>query len=411
MQKIIIDQPYVPVPVHRGKFWPEVFGFVLPWFLRRSYGVTRFKYEHAERLEASLRAGHGILLAPNHCRDEDSFVMGMLSNVVRQRFYFMGSWHVFKQNPATAFLLNRAGVYSVNREGPDRASVKTSVEILEAAERPLVIFPEGYLARTNDRLNALMEGTALIARTAAKRRAQRSPAGLVVVHPIALRYHFEGDFEATVGAMLEDIEKRLTWRPNSSLPALDRVIKVASALLTLKEIEHLGGARPGPLPERIPHLINAILTPLENEWAESAHDGVVQARVRRLRIAILPGLVSGNLADSERQRRWRQLADIYLAQQIDNYPPDYLAGQPSKERILETIERLEEDLTDKIRPHGPFTATLTIGEAITVNPRREHHGTQDPLLQEIERQLRSMLGLSPAAQLPAATPAAISATA
>jgi hypothetical protein len=37
-----------------------------------------------------------------------------------------------------------------------------------------------------------------------------------------------------------------------------------------------------------------------------------------------------------------------------------------------------------------------VGEAIVVNPDRAPHGDNDPLLQAVEGQLRSMLGLAPA---------------
>ena len=45
------------------------------------------------------------------------------------------------------------------------------------------------------------------------------------------------------------------------------------------------------------------------------------SRVRALRAAILPDLVEGGLTDAERDRRWRQLALLYLAQQLSLYPP------------------------------------------------------------------------------------------
>ena len=52
--------------------------------------------------------------------------------------------------------------------------------------------------------------------------------------------------------------------------------------------------------------------------------------------------------------RWlRQLADLYLAQQLHCYSGDYLADAPTPERLLETVERYEEDLTDTARPHPP----------------------------------------------------------
>jgi hypothetical protein len=182
---------------------------------------------------------------------------------------------------------------------------------------------------------------------------------------------------------------------------LDRIYKVGLALITLKELEHIGHPQTGEIHERLNKLIDAILNPLEDEWNAGRHDGNVTARVKRLRSAILPDVVKGEIDESERQRRWKHLADCYLAQQLWHYPPDYVKSNPAPDRILETIERFEEDLTDKIRIHSPISATVTVGEAIEVATSREARGTTDPLLQQIEQQLLQMLQLSPSTETPA----------
>ncbi len=68
-------------------------------------------------------------------------------------------------------------------------------------------------------------------------------------------------------------------------------------------------------------------------------------------------------------------------------------------RILETVERFEEDLTGKVSVHGPVEATVTVGDAIEVTAGREARGEADPLMAAIEGQLQSMLGIpAPASQ-------------
>ena len=171
-----------------------------------------------------------------------------------------------------------------------------------------MIFPEGVISRTNDRLNALMEGTALIARSAAKKRAAATPPGQVVVHPVALRYTFGGSIDKALGRRSTIIESRLSWRPQRSLPLIDRITKVGLALLGLKEVEYLGTTQQGDIFERADRLINHLLVPLEEEWLQSRSDGSVVMRVKKLRTAILPELVSGELTEVERERRCRSSA-------------------------------------------------------------------------------------------------------
>jgi 1-acyl-sn-glycerol-3-phosphate acyltransferase len=358
--------------------------------------LVSYDYVHLERLRMSLSAGHGIVLMPNHSRDEDGLVMGQLSCEMRAWFYYMSSWHVFKGNRLKAFLLPRVGVFSVYREGADRAAVKTSVGILTSARRPVVIFPEGYLGRTSDRLNPLMDGAALIARTAAKVRAKQDPPGRVVIHPVALRYRLAGPLEPGVQGVLAELEERLALAAGVQLPLLARVERIKEAMLAKLETEHLGQPQQGPAANRRMRLLQSLLSPLEDEWESCRYEQEsVQSRVRRLRVSILPGLVAGDISEDERKRRWSQLAKIYVAQQLDNYPTDYLAGEPSPERVLETIERLEEDLTDRVRPHVPLAVTITVGEAIEVNPTGSGRQAEQLLLSAVEGQLRAMLGQSP----------------
>ncbi len=371
MQNIVIDKPYVPVPPHRGKLWPWLLSMYVPRMLRKKYGVEQVQCINADRLRDSLKAGHGILLTPNHTRDEDPFVLGTLCRQVGTPFFIMASWHVFMQDKLHRFLLQRAGAFSIYREGIDRTAVNTAVEILETAQRPLVIFPEGLISRTNDHLNELLEGTALIARSAAKKRAKMEPAKKVVVHPIALRYEFQGNIDQAVGPVMDNIETRLTWPPARQLPLLERIYKAGNALLSLKEMQYLGHAREGEIGPRLANLMDAILNPLEDQWLKARHTDSVPSRVKRLRTAILPDLTKGEIDEAERQRRWTQLADLYFAQQLFHYPPDYVRNNPTPHRLLETVERFEEDLTDQITMHGPIGATITVGEAIEVNPARE----------------------------------------
>ena len=114
------------------------------------------------------------------------------------------------------------------------------------------------------------------------------------------------------------------------------------------------------------------------------------ARVKRIRSAILPEMVTGDLSDAERTTRWRHLADVYLVQQLHCYPGDYIED-PTPERILETVERYEEDLTDVARPHFPIRAVITVGEAIEIPVTHDRSQEADPIIKEVRDQLEALL--------------------
>ena len=391
MQPVVSDKPYAFVPPYHGRFWAAVLQLYLPRHLSKAWGVESVECRGAERLASSLAAGHGILLAPNHSRHCDPLVLGYLSRAVRCPFFAMASWHLFMNGGFRAWLLNKMGAFSVFREGMDRAAVNAAIEILVSAERPLVIFPEGVVSRANDRLNTLMEGTAFIARTAAKRRAKLSPPGQVVVHPVAIKYQFDGDVNRAIEPVLAEIEARLSWRPKSDLPLVERIVKVGEALLCLKELELLGQPQSGPIEDRLTRLIDHLLVPLEKEWTLGKRESHAVGRVKGLRSAILPDMIKGELSEAEKVRRWRQLDDCYLAQQLSWYPPNYLRSQPSPERLLETVERFEEDLTDQVRAHRPISVVIEVGQPLVVSPERDRAAASDPVLDHIEAELTAML--------------------
>ncbi len=391
MHPVVVDKPYAFVPPYLGTWWPRFLQLFLRRNLRRNHGIVAVRCQGLERLQESLSAGHGIMLTPNHCRPCDPHVVSEMCRQAGTAPLVMASWHLFLQGRWRAFLLRRAGAFSIYREGMDRQALQAAVQILQQGGRPLVIFPEGVITRTNDRLSALMEGTSFIARSAAKRRAETSPAGQVVIHPVATRYFFHGDLEPALHAVLDDLERRLSWQPQRTLGLYERIYKVGEALLCLKELEYLGRPQPGPIFERVEHLIDHVLVPMEQEWLDGHREKTVVARVKKLRTAILPDMVQGQLTEQERERRWRQLADMYLVQQMSHYPPEYIKSNPTPERLLETVERFEEDLTDVCRVHAPMSATVQIGEAIPVSPTRDRGAPEDPLMAAVEASLRSML--------------------
>jgi 1-acyl-sn-glycerol-3-phosphate acyltransferase len=393
MQNIVIDKPYTFVPPYRGTWWPRLLRMNLPRRLRSNFGIESVECRGVEKLRASSNAGYGIVLAANHSRPYDPMAMNEMCRQAGVLPYFMASWHLFMQSRWQRFMIRRLGCFSLYREGFDRASLNMAIELLEQESRPLIVFPEGYVSRHNEVLNPLNDGVAFIARSAAKKRASRTPASQVVVHPVGLRYLCVGDVYQYVEPVLTEIETRLSWRSQKHRSIKARIAKVGLALLATKEIEIIGQVQTGTIGERLKGLINALLEPLEREYLKTTIERHTAGRVIKLRAAILPDMVQRELPAAERARRWSQLADVYLAQQVSCYPPDYLNGTPTPERMLETVERYEEDLTDAVRPH-PHRVVITVGDAIIVSPERQRGGP-DPVMTGIEQHLKTNLGIAP----------------
>jgi len=391
MQDIVFEDKYEFISPHRGNWWPWLLERVVGWHLRKAYSISEVDVRGLDRLSSSIESGDGIIIAPNHCRLSDPVALGELITGVGCHIFTMASWNVFKVGAFQKFLVRRMGGFSIYREGMDRAALNFAIDVLVDAKRPLVLFPEGMISRTNDRLSLLQDGVSLMARAAARKRAGLSPPGRVVVHPVALKYRFDGDIESSVARVLSDIESRLSWQSQVGQPLLERVEKIGQALLALKEVEYLGAPQSGSVFDRRDRLVDEVLGPLEEEWCGGRSDGGTVARVKRLRSEILPDMVEQDLSEEERQRRWRHLADCYLAQQMSLYPNDYIGPDVAVERLLETIERFEEDLTDRATVHGPMSVLVEVGDAIEVPSVRSRDRGEDPVMKELQEQLTEML--------------------
>lgn len=402
MPHVVVNRPYEFVPPDTGDAWPsfiqwfELYG----WHLRAKEGIVARECRRVELLRESLQAGHGILLCPNHARTADPLVMGWLAKAARTHVFAMASWHLFNEGWFQSFAIRRMGAFSVYREGIDRRSLDTAVDVVAAAKRPLIVFPEGATSRTNDHLHPLLDGVAFIARAAAKRR-ERAGAGQVVIHPVGIKYRYRGDIQRACRETLDDLERRLGWQSRGHLDPLPRLLEFQRVFLTLKELEHLGMTNSGTREERIERLVEGILRPLETQWLGEPQPGPSAQRIRGVRARIVPRMIeqataarkkaTRGIEAEEAERHSQQLEALHLAQQLMSYPGDYLIARPTIDRVLETLEKLEEDMVGRARIHGDLKAIIEVAPAIPVPAERERGAKEDGVMAALESSLRELV--------------------
>ena len=387
MIPIILEEPYQFIPPDHGNSWPWCFKRILPGYLRWAWGVHQVEFSGLEHIRKSLQDGHSIILAPNHSRLSDPFVVGMLAWHVPRYFYMMASWHLFKQNALTCFLMRRMGAYSIYREAPDKAAIHETVKNLVDGKRLTVLFPEGVLSRTNDQVFPLREGLGFIARIAARKCAEVHHK--VVVHPMGIRYHFMGNALSSGTAVLKRLEARFGQQSLDDLPLHSRYAHLAWRALEERELRIADSVGQGTLQERLQSLQTQLLSPLEQKWLNTVFTDDTASRVKRLRLSIVPALTGKQLSPQARAERWKDLEFIYLAQQLTRYRQgDCDPSQP--ERLLESIERLEEDLTDKATIHRPWKAKVGIGAAMPVSVEKSAEG-EVSFSGELQRRMQSLL--------------------
>lgn len=378
------------IPPYRSTFWCRLARWLMPHQLRRQMAVARWHFQGLDLLRESLRAGAGILLTPNHCRYSDPAVVGQLGAHLGSFFYFIASYHLFKQGRLLGWYLNRIGGFSINRDGADRESLRESIRILTNAERPLVVFPEGTWFRQNDRLGPLQEGVALIARQAA-RRTHRP----VRVHPVGIKYWLLQDPRPVLGQRLQKLEAQLGWRPQRDLPLVVRFEKLGSALLGIKEVEFLGQVQPGSLDERIGRLAESRVAAAEKYYMGSTGGGWILERIRRLRRHLVGRLVGVGNDPAEIREVHEALEDLLFCENLSSNSMDYLYERPNAERLVETLQRLEETMTDQFEEAvAPLGVVVAVGPALDVEAGADKGAAGNeghPLMQRLSHAIQGLL--------------------
>lgn len=386
-------------PPRPSRLWMRVLAPVHRRVLRNHHCIRQVSVVGMERL-AQLPPGDSALICPNHSYTGDGHVMVEAGLRSPRPFHIMAAWHVFTGHfGLDGWLLQRFGGFSVDREGCDRRSMKTAIDLLTGG-RILVIFPEGEIYHLNERLTPLREGVAFLAASAQRDLEKSGGEARVWIVPTSIRYRFLEDVTPRLEAALAALEQRVMLKPPAGMPLHERIVRFGEVMLTIKEKEKLGRSRESEadLPQRIKLLIDEILGNLEaTHLSRSNAQEPVPVRVKLLRRQLLePWCNEDAIGPQGVPSQVRQaLDDVYLALQLFSYPGDYVAGSPTPERMAETIEKFEEDiLGDYAVPKGPRQAIVTLGEAIDV---REHlaggraRAAAEALTAELEKRLGDMV--------------------
>jgi 1-acyl-sn-glycerol-3-phosphate acyltransferase len=337
-----------------------------------------------------------VLVAPNHADHADPGLLLTVGKRYKLAFHFMAAREGFEKNRINRWVLQRAGAFSINREGADLAAIKMAIKVLQEGEFPLAIFPEGEIYHHMEELDELNDGVASIAlRAAAKLPEGRR--GYVV--PAAIKLRHDPSVEDSFSERLSILEERVLLKPRVDETAIERIFGLGGALLAVKEQEFLGSAQQGNLTERIQGLRSALMRHVEAERGIANEDLSYPRRIKLVRAHIRKELTEGKgEPTADRQRAlYDQLDRIFVVHQLYSYSRTYLLGNPSIDRIAETIFKLEEDVLGKARHLGKRKAEIHFGEPIDLaaflaaNDLNTKTGI-DPLTREIEQRIMGLLG-------------------
>lgn len=386
-------QPYQTPP----RYWEPK---MTPWIvklwrplinreLRRGQKITHIDVQGIEHAQAALRDNCGVMVTPNHSFHYDSYVMIETAHRVGQPFHFLSAWQVFAMSkPFEQQVLQWHGCFSINREAADLKAFKQAVDIVANSPQPLVVFPEGDIYHSNDRVTPFRDGAAAIAMSAAKKSDRK-----VVCIPAALKCFYVKDPSAELTQVMTRLEERMNWRPRTDWSLDKRILSYADGLLTVKEVEYIGKQQNGTIPERIQGLANHVLAKHEQAYGVTSNGGIVPERVKEVRRAVIKRLEEPEIKEEVRRPLIDAMDDLFFVVQLFSYPGNYLSEKPTLERTAETLDKFEEDVLQQDFPgiRGERHAVVRFGPPIEIPKERSARDAVQQLTDQLEKSVQKLL--------------------
>ena len=364
-----IPYKYFPPKPNRLVAWLGEQGnkrFHLPGPMHLMESVQVENYQALQ--DINRQHGARLLLLPNHSTHSDPQIMVEACRQIGLWSFFMAAYDVFERDSRVAWVMQRMGAFSVNRDGSDRQSLKDAVETVIDGRYGLTVFPEGNVYLMNDRVTPFLDGPAYIAM---KAQQELKEEGRIYAVPVSIKVTHLTNCRETLDGMLSEMAKKLDVEFDAAEEIVARVHKVGIAMVQ-RNLKMRGFLPPNPDYSDLPGLLRQsaelILTGLEEKIGiEPKKPDQLMDRFRGVRREI-----HKVRADSDREIDHAVAAiwadEAIVAFRILSYAGNYLSVKPTLDRVGETIEKLQEDLYGKtVPPYAGRSAYVRFGDPIDVS--------------------------------------------
>lgn len=383
------DKPYQFFPPKPNAFVTSVAQFVNRRFILpgSKHRIRRIELRGAERILDVVKDSSRCLLLPNHSTHSDPQVMLEVQRRLRIRNSMMAAYDVFLRGPLQAWLMQKIGCFSIDREGSDKQAMNCAVEMLAGGERALTIFPEGNVLLMNDRVTPFLGGAAFIGMRAQKKVGSEKP---IYAIPVAMKYTHLADCREAMLGYLEKLETDVGVTADSGASARARLRRVGFEILgrNLRQRGYLPPEDHMELQEVLEQSALQIICKLEEKIGlECSGSDPPLERIRRIRATIHQIRIDeSRKLDHRVATTWAD--EAILALRILGYSSDYLSESPTLDRHCEVLEKLREDLVEKIlKPIEDRGVVVQFGEP--VNLADYLGGKSRQVLPELTRQFEA----------------------
>lgn len=363
--------------------------------------------ETVERIESTR--GNPTLISPNHAASDDPYTMFLFSKNIAQPFYYMSAREVFDRGMfggVRSAVMQWCGAYSVVRGTADRNAFRTTREVLFEGKWPLVIFGEGEISHQNDTVMRFERGVVQLCFWAIDDMVKGGLDKPLYVIPLGIKYRYTQDMWNVIDSSLENLERSiLPSESRTSVERYERLRRIGIAILSTLAEEYQYKVDPSvSLNEHIQGLKEQILLHVEKILGIRSENDVL-TRVRALK----------NIVDSEVYRDIDQMTAYERKiheeqlQKFQQFYPDldrlinfiaitdgYVAEEPSPERYLEVIFRLEKEVFGKGKLCGPRVASIRAGEPFNLledydTYKSEKKETVERITTKLETEVRDLV--------------------
>lgn len=331
-----------------------------------------------------------VLLLPNHPTFHDWIAVFLLSAQLSEPFYYLAAYERFQG--WERHFLQALGAYSIRRGLGDRASFAYTVDLLMQPRARLVVFAEGGCSFQNDTVMPFREGAIQLAFQAMSRCAkQTGEVPNLYAVPLSLKYQYRSNMERVLDGTLRRLENQLQV-PIATTP-YDRLRQVAGKVLAGFEQDY--GFDPVaseamPWNDRIQRLKTEVLHSCEQELGISPPpQSSLRERVYRIQHTLETRANTDEAVDLNRYAAIHQAT--YRLLNFNAIYDGYVAAQPTPERFLDTLTRLEREVfkIDQPPPKGDRDVYIKPGEMINLRDYFSQYKAQkSQTISELTERLR-----------------------
>ncbi|ESA37045.1 acyltransferase [Leptolyngbya sp. Heron Island J] len=342
---------------------------------------------------AKLRAidGARVVYVCNHPTMEDGMVLFGLAARAGQLWHYIVARESFKGLQGR--FLQWMNCYSIRRGLGDRASIAQTLSLLKQPHAQVVIFPEGGCSYQNDTVMPFRSGAIQMPLQVIAQLTKKMPDVDLYVVPISLKYRYTEPMTAVIAATLQGLEQELGLVPADPDDFYQRLLAIAAIIITRIETEFgLTSAPEQDWNDRIKRLRHHVIAQCEQQLNLESNGAPIRERVYRVQ-ALLESEEPKTVAEDD-ALYWTTVRLL----NFDAIYDGYVAADPTPERFLDTLMRLEREVyqIEHIQPKAHRQAIFRVGTPINLKDyvqdfRRDKAGTVNRLTEQLRATVQENL--------------------